>query len=239
MTLTCQHAERRVLNWCTQNPWSLSTKIAHSSNVTPCFNISSFISLSRVSSLSLASARRCSWRRIPRLDSTGAICSSDGWQDARTPSMEDVDEDRLLTGAGELVKCFVFKICGGELLLVLLLYWSSCPVKPFLRRGEYFIVCPVRALISARVYILSDRVGLGSLARFSRLTIFSVIFCGLMTQCVFNPAGVYTLSDLHDRETLDWLLRSVAWRCLCMRRRFSITAQRIKMATDSLPFPWV
>ena len=33
--------------------------------------------------------------------------------------MEVVDEDRLLTGAGELVKCLVF---GGELLLVLLLY---------------------------------------------------------------------------------------------------------------------
>jgi hypothetical protein len=227
------------LNWCTQNPWSLSTKIAHSNNVTPCFNISSFISLSRVSSLSLASARRCSWRRIPRIDSTGAICSSDGWQDARTPSMEDVDEDRLLIGAGELVKCLVFKICRGELLLVLLLYLSSCPMKPFLRGGEYFILCPVRALISARVYILSDRVGLGSLARSSRLTIFPAVFCGLRALCVFSPTGVYTLSDLHDCETLDWLLRSVACRCMCMRCRFSITAQRINMAIDSLPFPWV
>ena len=127
--------------------------------------------------------------------------------------MDEVDEDRLLAGAGELVKCLAFWFCGGELLLVLLLCWSSCPAKAFLRGGEYFILWPVRALISAKVYILSDRVGLGSLARFSRLTIVPPVFCGLSAQGVFSSTGVYTLSDLYDCETLDWLLRSVSCRC--------------------------
>lgn len=109
--------------------------------------------------------------------------------------MDEVDEDRLLPSTDELDKCLGFWFCGGELLLVLLLRRDSCSVKPFLRGGECFMLWPVRALISAQVYILSDRVGLGSFMRFSRLVIDPAVFCGLSAQGVFSSTGVYALSD--------------------------------------------
>jgi len=88
---------RRLYKLC-----SLSSKMAHSTIVTPRFKACSLISLSRVSSLSLPSARRCSSLWIPRSASTGVMCSNEGSHDERMSSTDEVDVALVRLGASLL-----------------------------------------------------------------------------------------------------------------------------------------
>lgn len=75
---------------------NLSSKIAHSIIVTPILKASSFTSLSLVSSVSFATARKCPSVTIPSLARAGEMCSSEGSHDASTLSKATTDEDLML-----------------------------------------------------------------------------------------------------------------------------------------------
>ena len=70
--------------------------MAHSMTVTPFLNASSLTSLSLVSSVSRATARRCSFLVIPKLARTGMIWRSEGTQEERILSKDVVDVDLML-----------------------------------------------------------------------------------------------------------------------------------------------